>query len=135
VVDVVFLEVKMANIAMTTTYKTLNTIMKTIMNSILQSLSNSLQLEGSKVDMLEALLMKIEANLNTTTINKGSTLRIKSNLKGEEAVLQEPELVTRATRSQTGITTKNNHSIMKITTEDLNIITMNLHTEEDPLRA
>ena len=124
----------MANIAMTITYKTLSTTMKTRMNSILQSLSNSLQLEGSKVAMYEALLMKIEASLSTTTTNKGSTLRIKSKLKGEEAALQELELITKAMRSQIGITTKNSHSIMKITV-DPSIITMSHHREVDLLEA
>jgi hypothetical protein len=84
--------------------------------------------------MYEALLMKIEVSLSTTTINKGSTLRIKSKLKGEEAGLQEPELITKAMRSQIGITTKNSHSIMKITA-DPNIITMSHHREEDLLEA
>lgn len=78
--------------------------------------------------------MKIEASLSTTTINKGSTLRIKSKLKGEEVALQEPELITKAMRSQIDITTKNSHSIMKITV-DPSITTMSHHREVDPLEA
>jgi hypothetical protein len=82
------------------------------------------------------LRIPAEAGLHITTINKGSTLAMKLKPKEGEGVLQIVELIIKAILwSQIGITTKSNHSIMKIIAKDPNIIMMSHHTEVDPLKV